>query len=40
MGTVSAWLGAARMLVNCISLVGLLLVVRGLCVATQPGPLR
>ena len=40
METVFAWLGAARMLVNCISLVGLLLVVRGLCVATQPGPLR
>lgn len=40
METVFAWLGAARMLVNCIWLVGLLLVVRGLCKATQLAPLR
>ena len=36
-GTIFAQLGIVRLLVNCVSLAGLLMVVWGLCKATRPG---
>lgn len=35
-----AWFGALRLLVNCISLVGLVLIASGLCKATRQAPPR
>lgn len=33
--TIFAWLGAVRMLINCVSLAGLVMVAWGLCKATR-----
>ena len=37
LGTIFARLGIVRMLVNCVSLAGLVMIVWGLCRATRPG---
>jgi uncharacterized membrane protein len=34
-GTMFAWLGAVRLLINCVSLAGLVMIAWGLCKATR-----